>query len=50
MKVFIDDAGKRFEVEVEGQCNVLDVLQRERVDIRATCGGVGKCGRCQVPE
>ena len=48
MKVFIDDAGKRFEVEVEGQCNVLDVLQRERVDIRATCGGVGKCGRCQV--
>ncbi len=27
---------------------VLDVLQRERVDIQATCGGVGKCGRCQV--
>lgn len=48
MKLFIDDAGKRIEAEAaEGQ-NVLDVLQRERVDIQATCGGVGKCGRCQV--
>lgn len=48
MKVFIDDSGKRREVEVAAQCSVLDVLQAERIDIQATCGGVGKCGRCQV--
>lgn len=48
MKVLIDDAGRRFTAEVSGPCSVLDVLQAERVDIRATCGGVGKCGRCQV--
>ena len=47
-KVFIDDAGRRFEVEAPETDNVLDVLQAHRVDIRATCGGVGKCGRCQV--
>ena len=48
MKIRIDDAGVCKDVEAfEGQ-TVLDVLQRERVDIRATCGGVGKCGRCQV--
>ena len=48
MKIFIDDAGRHIQAEAaEGQ-TVLDVLQRERIDIRATCGGVGKCGRCQV--
>ena len=48
VKLFVDNAGRRIEAEaVEGQ-TVLDVLQRERVDIQATCGGVGKCGRCQV--
>ena len=48
MKLFIDDSGKHLEVEaLEGQ-TVLDVLQRERIDIQATCGGVGKCRRCQV--
>ena len=48
MKLYIDDAGRRLEVEAQEGQTVLDVLQRERVDIRATCGGVGKCGRCQV--
>ncbi|MBQ1449320.1 MAG: 2Fe-2S iron-sulfur cluster binding domain-containing protein, partial [Eggerthellaceae bacterium] len=48
MKLYIDDAGRRLEVEAQEGQMVLDVLQRERVDIRATCGGVGKCGRCQV--
>lgn len=48
MKLLIDDAGKRLEVEVTEDCSVLDVLQAQRIDIQATCGGVGKCGRCQV--
>ena len=48
MRVFIDDAGERRAIEASSEETVLDVLQRERVDIRATCGGVGKCGRCQV--
>ena len=48
MKMLIDDAGRRLSVEVSEPCSVLDVLQAQRVDIRATCGGVGKCGRCQV--
>ena len=48
MKVFIDDAGVRRGVQVSAPCSILDVLQSERVDIEATCGGVGKCGRCQV--
>jgi len=48
MKIFVDDAGRHFEAEAHEGETVLDVLQRERVDIRATCGGVGKCGRCQV--
>lgn len=46
--VHIDDAGKRLTVEVAEECTVLDVLQTQRIDIQATCGGVGKCGRCQV--
>ena len=46
--MIIDDAGKRLEVEAAGECSVLDVLQAQRIDIQATCGGVGKCGRCQV--
>ena len=46
--MLIDDAGKRLTVEVEEPCWVLDVLQAQRIDIQATCGGVGKCGRCQV--
>ena len=48
MKLLIDDAGKRLEVEVAEDCSVLDVLQAQRIDIQATCGGVGKCRRCQV--
>lgn len=48
LKLLIDDAGKRLEVEVTEECSVLDVLQAQRIDIQATCGGVGKCRRCQV--
>ena len=48
MKLFIDDSGRHREVEVSRPCTVLDALQAERIDIQATCGGVGKCGRCQV--
>ena len=48
MKLFIDDAGAHHEVEVQPGQTVLDVLQAQRVDIQATCGGVGKCRRCQV--
>ncbi len=46
--MLIDNAGKRLTVQVEKPCSVLDVLQAQHIDIRATCGGVGKCGRCQV--
>ena len=48
MRVFIDDASGRRVAEAEPGCTVLDVLQAQRVDIQATCGGVGKCRRCQV--
>ena len=48
MKLLIDDAGKRLTVDVDEPCSVLDVLQAQRIDIQATCGGVGKCRRCQV--
>lgn len=48
MKVFIDDDGIRRAVEAQAGQTVLDVLQEQRIEIRATCGGVGKCRRCQV--
>ncbi|MBQ9002506.1 MAG: DUF4445 domain-containing protein, partial [Eggerthellaceae bacterium] len=48
MQLLINDAGKRLTVEVDEPCSVLDVLQAQRIDIQATCGGVGKCRRCQV--
>ena len=48
MKISIVDAGERREIEVAGPCSVLDVLQAERVRVQATCGGTGKCGKCQV--
>lgn len=48
MKISVNDAGRRIEVEAFPGETVLDVLQRERIEIRATCGGVGKCRRCQV--
>ena len=48
MNIIVDDAGRRIIAEAHEGETVLDVLQRERVDIQATCGGVGKCGRCQV--
>ena len=48
MKLTIDDAGKRLVVDVAEPCSVLDVLQANRINIHATCGGVGTCRRCQV--
>ena len=48
VKIFVEDAGRHLAAEAHEGESVLDVLQRERVDIQATCGGVGKCGRCQV--
>ena len=48
MKVLIDDGGARCKVGVGGGCTVLDVLQAERVEVQAACGGAGVCGRCQV--
>ena len=48
MKIHISDSGRRIEAEAYQGETVLDVLQRERIEIRATCGGVGKCRRCQV--
>lgn len=48
MKIFIEDSGRHREIEIASPCTVLDALQAERIDIQATCGGVGKCGRCQV--
>ena len=48
MKLFIDDAGTQRVAEAHAGQTVLDVLQEQRVDIQATCGGVGKCRRCQV--
>ncbi|HAM16639.1 MAG TPA: hypothetical protein DCP91_12445 [Eggerthellaceae bacterium] len=48
MKLFISDGGRRIEAEANQGETVLDVLQRARIEIRATCGGAGKCRRCQV--
>lgn len=48
MRVLVNDAGEQRVVHVEEPCSVLDMLQAERIDIRATCGGAGTCGRCQV--
>lgn len=48
MKVFIDDAGTRLTADAQAGQTVLDVLQEQRVDIQATCGGAGTCHRCQV--
>ena len=48
MRLTIDDAGKRMVVDVAEPRSVLDVLQEQRIDIHATCGGAGTCRRCQV--
>lgn len=48
MKIIIDDAGVQRIADAKPDQTVLDVLQEQRVDIQATCGGVGKCRRCQV--
>ena len=48
MRLIIDDAGVQRVVDAQAGQTVLDVLQEQRIDIQATCGGVGKCRRCQV--
>ena len=48
MELVINDAGRISHAAAHEGDSVLDVLQRERIDVQATCGGVGKCGRCQV--
>lgn len=48
MKISVERNGIISEYgAVEGQ-SVLDVLRENNVPIRATCGGVGKCRKCQV--
>ena len=46
--MLIDENGRRREVPAPEGATVLDVLQAERIDVQAPCGGVGKCRRCQV--
>ncbi|WPX09179.1 ASKHA domain-containing protein [Anaerocellum danielii] len=36
------------EIEVQKCSNLLDVLQKKSVDIEASCGGKGVCGKCKV--
>lgn len=36
------------EIEAEKSSNLLDVLQKKSVDIEASCGGKGVCGKCKV--
>ena len=48
MKISVERNGQTSEYgAVEGQ-SVLDVLRENGIPIRATCGGVGKCRKCQV--
>jgi len=45
-RVRIDNLDRVFEAK-PGE-NVLDVLQREGIDIEAYCGGFGYCGKCVI--
>ncbi|HCU22120.1 MAG TPA: hypothetical protein DF698_04400, partial [Candidatus Atribacteria bacterium] len=36
------------ELEAKPGENILEVLQREGIDINAYCGGFGYCGKCQI--
>lgn len=35
-------------LEAENGETLLDILERERIEIRSDCGGKGKCGKCGV--
>ncbi|MBQ3300869.1 MAG: DUF4445 domain-containing protein [Eggerthellaceae bacterium] len=48
MKLYIEYEGRIEEVQAAEGASVLDVLQEHAYPVRATCGGVGKCRRCQV--
>jgi ferredoxin len=45
-KIKIDQFGK--ELEAKPGENILEVLQREGIDINAYCGGFGYCGKCLI--
>ena len=48
MQIVVDVAGERRELIAEEGQTVLDVLQAHNIEIKAPCGGLGKCGKCQV--
>ncbi|MBQ9069464.1 MAG: DUF4445 domain-containing protein [Eggerthellaceae bacterium] len=48
MQIIVDVAGERRELQAESGQTVLDVLQAHNIEIKAPCGGLGKCGKCQV--
>ena len=47
-QITIEYAGEIRTAEASSGESVLDVLQAQGIPIQATCGGAGKCGRCQV--
>lgn len=48
MQLFVDYDGQRRALPAEEGQSVLDVLQANSIEIKAACGGIGKCGKCQV--
>ncbi len=48
MKVTVNSTEGTQTVSVREGMNVLDILQQLGVEIYATCGGHGSCGRCRV--
>ena len=48
MKVFVEQGGVVHEHDAAFGASALDVLQEHGYPITATCGGVGKCRKCQV--
>lgn len=48
MNLIVDHAGSRRSLPFDEGRNVLEVLQENGIDIKAPCGGIGKCGKCQV--
>lgn len=48
MKIIVEYAGETRTLEAQPGASVLDVLQANNIFVEATCGGAGKCKRCQV--
>ncbi|MBO4353239.1 MAG: 2Fe-2S iron-sulfur cluster binding domain-containing protein, partial [Eggerthellaceae bacterium] len=48
MKVFVEQGGVMREHDAAFGASALDVLQEHGYHITATCGGAGKCRKCQV--